>query len=348
MKRKPLLSPRSCWWLALGFSLAAGFSGCADKNTALFVTNTSLGIDFDSEPPMGSIGYDRTEGYIGPRYDNGVVPPVVAALESDNSFLRGNIRQVYATGRAASLVARQADDQALVPVDQPLPGTGKLMFFGTTTTIGLKVGFSTAGLPSSFVFGYKRKEASVLPLGTVKDGDETLHYYPSVIASIDTTGAANPAPNESGLKIMQFFGTGEAAEFLALNKKVQAAFKDRAESALGQYREEVASQNQAAADLLTCYQAIPFENLPEVWQDALRHELLDSQEDLDALSGLHVKATEAQASGDLAEREKNLIIADSTYAGLVAVDRGAQPTRTPMLAAHRNFVCDLAREKFPS
>ena len=331
------------WFFAI-----SGLIGCADTNTALFFTNTSLGIDFDSKPPAGSIGYNRTEGYIGPRYAEGVVPPVIAALESDNSLLRGNIRQVYATGKAATLVARRETDPTKITNDQPLKSTGELMFFGTTTSVGLKVGFSAQSVPDSFHFGYKRKEVSVLPIAVKKDGGEELHYYPSVIASIDTTGAANSSPNETGLSIMQFFGTGEAAEHLALNENIQSAFEDRAIDSIAKYRDAVARQNKISTGLLTCYQAVRFADLPEVWKDALRLKLLDSPSDLENLTELHENAQGAQESGDLAGREQNLRVANLTYASLVGGDRGAQPVRASLMAAHRNLVCDLANEGFPT
>ena len=82
------------------FSLVA--MGCADS--VLFVTKTSIGLDFDTKPPAASIAYDRTEGYLAPRYDNGAIPPVYGRIRSDAKIFNANVRQIYATGSAAQRV----------------------------------------------------------------------------------------------------------------------------------------------------------------------------------------------------------------------------------------------------
>ena len=43
------------------------------------------------------------------------------------------------------------------------PTKKRLVFFGTSTTLGLKAGFSGDGYPDSLTFGYKRKEFSFIP-----------------------------------------------------------------------------------------------------------------------------------------------------------------------------------------
>src|SRR5712671_1370068 len=151
------------------FSLLGPFvlllAGCADVNSVLFVTDSSLGINVEGKPPTVSIAYDRTEGYFAPRYENGAVPPVVASIGVGGSIFSPRVRQVYATGAAAVKAVKTPNAE-----DGPKQLTGdlakrRLAFFGTSTTTGAKIGFTGDGPPDSFVFGYRRKEMSYLPLG---------------------------------------------------------------------------------------------------------------------------------------------------------------------------------------
>ncbi|MBF0307665.1 MAG: hypothetical protein HQL41_18730, partial [Alphaproteobacteria bacterium] len=73
--------------LALVMALLAPLAACADSDSVLFVTKTSLGIDMDTKPAGVAIAYDRVEGYVGPTYDNGAMPPVVAFIESSGGLL---------------------------------------------------------------------------------------------------------------------------------------------------------------------------------------------------------------------------------------------------------------------
>lgn len=207
-------------------------AGCATPDYVLFVTKTSIGIDFDSKPASASIAYDRIEGYIAPSYDSGEIPAVVASVKSDGGIFNPQIRQIYATGDAAEIVvgARTYPDKTKDKEVPKLQGNKKLMFFGTTTTTGLKVGFST-NLPDSLIFGFKRKEFSFIPLGTVGTGAEAYDVYPSVLASIDTAAKAG-TPSETGLRNAQFFATGQAARFLATNEDIRGDFKRQAERSL--------------------------------------------------------------------------------------------------------------------
>lgn len=181
--------------------------GCAATDKVIFVTKSSIGIDFDTKPPVASVGYDRIEGYLGPRYSNGAIPPVIAEIKTDGKIFNPRIRQIYASGDAAVVIGggSSPDNSA------DLAGDKALMFFGTTTTTGLKVGF-TNNVPDSFTFGYKRKEFSIIPLA--HDGNKDI--YPSVLATIDT-GANVAAPAQTGLNTGQFFATGAAAVALAPN-----------------------------------------------------------------------------------------------------------------------------------
>ena len=206
----------------IAWSLLA-LAGCASTDHVLFVTKTSIGIDFDMKPATASIAYDRIEGYVAPRYPNGEIPPVVASVKSDGAIFNPTIRQVYATGDAAVIAA----GGKLPGRNRTMKGTQReMMFFGTTTTTGIKVGFTTA-LPDSFIFGFKRKEYSYIPLGTIGTGDNARDVYPSVLASIDTAAnvAADGTKENTSLTNSQFFATGQAARLLAASPAISGAFQ---------------------------------------------------------------------------------------------------------------------------
>ena len=163
--------------------LAFGLSGCVSPNTtALFVTKTSLGLDVDMTPATASIAYDRKEGYLGPRYENGAVPPVIASVSTNGNLLGRDVKQYYATGNAANLLAGHPVTAGNRVSGERMIGPSAPMFFGTETTVGIKIGFTTQ-VPDSFTFGYKRKEYSLIPLGSngPANAATTEHFYPSVI-----------------------------------------------------------------------------------------------------------------------------------------------------------------------
>ena len=207
----------------------ASLAGCANPDSVLFVTDTSLGINVESKPATASVAYDRIEGYIAPRYDNGALPPVVASIQTGGSIFDPRIRQVYATGAAA--VRAVGTDNA--PASNPqLSGGRKLAFFGTSTTVGFKAGFDTGtAVPDSLLFGYRRKEFSFIPLGTTTDASGTHDTYASALASVDSntttlgTGSVTGAAGV-GLTHSQFIATGLAADTLATNAMNAPAFEN--------------------------------------------------------------------------------------------------------------------------
>ena len=215
----------------------SALAGCNDPNTVLFVTNSSLGINFDSKPATASIAYDRVEGFIGPRFENGGAPPAVASMQTDGNIFNPTVRQTYATGAAAV-----GATTGKVPDPQGLEGRSdqkKLMYFGTATTFGLKIGFAATGnapVPDSFLFGYRRKEASIIPVAEKqaegKPEGTMSAVYPSVLASMEVNvSSSGTDPTATGTATNQFFATGTAAEALSTNAKVQAAFQIKAEKA---------------------------------------------------------------------------------------------------------------------
>jgi hypothetical protein len=199
-------------------------SGCA-TNAVTFVTNTGIGIDADTTTQTVSIAYDRIDGYLAPRYPNGSVPPVVSSVQSSLDIFTPQIVQVYATGNAALVLAAAKPDRQVQEckyrdgdfvVDSKDSSQNKrVMFFGTSTTVGLKLGFSSAGA-TSLNLGYKRKEASIIPLGTTTDSEKkNTDAYPSVIASINLRISTGKTIQDTTLPLSEFFATGVAADCLA-------------------------------------------------------------------------------------------------------------------------------------
>jgi hypothetical protein len=232
-------------------SLSIPSLAACDSDTAIFATSTSVGINVDSKPPTVAVAFERSEGFIGPRATNGVAPPAVASIETAGNVFAPQIRQTYATGDAAEIVTAKTVPEPPKTADEML-GPRKPMVFGTGTTLGFKVGFTAQGAPDSLVFGYKRKEVSVIPMAvtttTAADGTNVeTAKYPSVLASIDTTSKMNSAP-DAGLANKQFFATGQAAKNLAGNELIRRAFKDKAAEAMAttSYVNDDSSQRIAA------------------------------------------------------------------------------------------------------
>ncbi len=313
--------------------------GCAYRGSVLFVTKTSLGIDVDSKPPSASIAYDRVEGFLGPRYDNGGVPPVVGRLQTDGAVFNPRVRQLYATGSAAALVA----DQNASAGPTELKGEKMFMFFGTTTSTGLKVTFM-GQYPDSFHIGYRRKEFSFIPLGHTKNSaGEDVDVYPSVLATLDNRleVGTNPVGGPtSGLQVGQLFATGIAADEYARNPVVRQLFQDEVTDALAAYRTAVSSQDAEAKRILRCYLGVPFDKLPAVWKEANDRGLF---RDATSLADMTTWYQAAQAAGTPAERESNLLKANRQYASEIDISVGSEPVRLQRLAQHRQTVCQAAR-----
>lgn len=311
--------------ISVGFALIGvmiSAVGCADlTKSVIFVTKTSIGVDIDSKPPTFNVAYDRIEGYFGPRYDNGAIPPVLAKIETDGGIFTAKVRQIYATGEAATIVAHPS--QPPMPKPKKLEGNRELMFFGTTTTTGLKVGF-TGNMPDRFIFGFKRKEFSFIPVGTTtNENGESVDAYPSVLALLDTSAQAK-SNLQAGMVNGQFFATGYAAELFAHDPSVRQRFKDE----FVVYREAVADQERVIAGIFRCYAGVRVQDRPEAWKDADKLKLL-SEGTLTTL--LNFEQTDP--------RKANKIYATEIY-----IPAGKVPERKTLLEIHKNTVCELARK----
>lgn len=318
--------------------------GCASpRDNAIFATRTSLSvIDTESTPASVSIAYDRAEGYMGPRLPDGSVYPVFGLLETDGGILFREVRQTYAGGCAAQLVTLPAG-RPVLSCPQPLTPTQgasddkPILFFATSTTLGVKLAFQTAAnasvpIPESFTLGYKRKEASIIPVDAQRQ--------PSVLASVDTRsgaavdsgGTATVSPTGPGpLQLTQFFATGVAAENLARDPEVVRILHARATSALTEvqtYRLNEASQGRIALDTVACLAKIPDPSLSQVWNNA---EALGIFTDRGPVVWPQLRAA---GTSPVAQRK--------VYTGHMAVLIADSKEYTQLLDLHRKAVCGLA------
>jgi hypothetical protein len=306
----------------IALAAAAGIlAGCASPSQVVFVTKSSIGIDVDGTPATASIAYDRTEGYLGPRLENGSVPPVLAKISTDGQILNRQVRQYYATGTAAN---RLAGDSQTVNSQDDLVGDGKMMFFGTGTTLGVKIGFTTT-VPDSFVFGYKRKEISVIPLGSYTAGGKTVKAYPSVIGVFGANVNAKTV-SDTGLGIEQFFATGTAANALADNPAMKSSFQSFGVDAVEEYKESIRLQQRLVLATIDCFTALP---------DAKVVQALDNARALDLLDAAVYANIKAAASTSMST-------ARSRYVSVAASGINATPPdRVGRVEGHRVYVCGL-------
>lgn len=215
--------------LALGAMLLTAACG---HNEAVFVTSTSIGLNADATQQGLSIAYERFDGFIGPTDENGHTPPVVGFIESNQSVLRPEVKQVYATGEAAldvtvpdaGLQARQ--DALLNDQNDTIQGERRVAFFAVEQTTGFKVRFNPTTIVESVQVGYNRTEASFLPLVADKDG---VARYPSTLASVSRNIAIQTL-TDSNDGISQFFATGDAARNLAVQDSIRGLIKSVAET----------------------------------------------------------------------------------------------------------------------
>jgi hypothetical protein len=213
------------------FALSLIFlTGCSTlgKDTVLFMTKTSLGVDVDTKPPTLDIGYDRKEGTISPTFQDGKVLSQVASFKTKDGVVGQAIGQSFATGQAADILSKymfspaKLDIKATIPDEEyklgkakraKMTGNVKRYFFGTDTNFGFKVNFGleTGGLPDSVHLGYKRKEIAFVPL-VKNDGGEV-----ALASLIATAGLSTDISTfeDTTLTFSQFYATGLAANHIA-------------------------------------------------------------------------------------------------------------------------------------
>jgi hypothetical protein len=309
--------------LISALALAALLSACSTQN-AVFVTKTSLSVvDLDSAPASASIAFDRTEGYFGPRLDDGQVYPVTGYLRTTGSGLTRETQQVFAGGRAAVLVlGKTADKPAAANCSDGR--SNPPLLFATGTTMGVKVGFLEGSvLPNAFTLGFRRKEATTVPV--------SKECKPSVLATFDSDSSARTAAGQPKLAgaIAQYFATGDAADALAEDPVVRGLFKAEAAKALGAveaFNQREALQTRLALDVLACAGKVPDERFERVVNNAEDLALYD-----DPAAGNRIRAAATPA-----ERRR-------LYAEELGLRLGDSDERSAALRFHLKRVCAIAQ-----
>ena len=295
--------------------------GCATQN-AVFVTKTSLSVlDLDTTPPGASLAFDRVEGYIGPRFDDGTVYPVTGSLRTSGEGMQREIHQLFAGGKAALLVLRDKEVSLA-----PKPCTDELrnppLLFVTGTTLGIKLGFAEGTpLPNSFVLGYRRKEAAFVPV--------SKECQPSVLATFDSETQARSDPAQPKLQggITQYFATGAAADELAQVREVRNLFRSQAIEAVGNvaaFNQREAAQTRLALDVLTCVGKVPDDGFARVVNNAEDLALIDDG-----------AAARVRAGATPAEQRRR-------YAEFLSLRLGESDEYGSALHFHHKRVCAIA------
>jgi len=228
---------------AITLFIAFLWAGCASKDSTLFVTKTSFGVDFDAKPPTMDVGYSRKEGTIAPKFEDGNVIPQMASFHGRAGVI-GNVfigaAQSFAVGEPSVIMAKYMGNPNAKPAVKdvidaaelagPHLVTGRLSqpkryFFGTDTSLGVKVGLAaeTGGVPDSLSVGWKRKELAYVPL-TRTGSDATMQIaVPSLLSTVNF----GTNPQNGATTVSQFFATGSAANYLAAQPDVRAVLGAR-------------------------------------------------------------------------------------------------------------------------
>jgi hypothetical protein len=326
MSRQLFATTRARPAIRLGLGLCAtallGLTGCATKD-AVFVTKTSFSVlDVDATPAGISVAHDRVEGYFGPRLDNGHVYPVTGYFHANGSGLTREVQQVFAGGEAATVVlgatpGTQASGSCGDGRDNPP------LLFATGTTIGIKLGFAeNTVVPTSFVFGFRRKEVAWVPV--------SQSCQPSVLATLDSSATARGKTDDPRLKagVGQYFATGAAAVRLATDPIIRGTFQREAQKAVGnvaEFNSREAVHNQLTLDIMSCASKVPDSGFDSVVSNADELGVLASATD----------AAEIRKGVDAKDRL-------GRYTRLLRLRNGDEDPRTAALTVHKTRVCKLA------
>lgn len=238
--------------LVLGPALAGLLTAGCTSSALYFATETSGGLKVSgaqAAPTGVSLAYQRAEIALIPPKTDGTTHAVFGGVDHDYSWTDGFLlAQTFATGRAAVIAAggQPADTRAGQAGDNQ---AGKL-FFSTVTTFGLDLNLGAdlgASVPS-LVLGFRRAEATVIP---IKDPSREVNsVYADISIAEDSGGLLKthasteggtrrhdvgpdriPA-SPNGTRIRQTFATGDAA--IAVAGRGDAQDKLAAAAGLGQ------------------------------------------------------------------------------------------------------------------
>ena len=231
--------------------------GCAmGYNSVLFVTKSNVGIDVDNAPPTAELSVGRVEGVVEPTFESGKTVPVMASFKPQSrGLISGEVAQTFSTGDAALAMAslyanadfcaapheewdrvQEAFDSGVEVTAEPtLPGDLSFVkrdvqpvFFGTTTSLGVNVGWSglATTFPDNAHIGFRRKELALAPIAYEEKGGTGKLRAPSLLATIDQSVEVE-TPRGTRLRWLQYFATGKSATALALRQDVRKAMLTR-------------------------------------------------------------------------------------------------------------------------
>jgi hypothetical protein len=240
--------------LALLCALAACNAG---KDNVLFSTRTITALDIDSTPAAFDLGYARTEVTIAPTFEQDQTLPVMTTvggstkglnLTSDHSFGTGDAvlvmadallseERYYFAGETAAARAKprvplpgsitdRANPWSGVVFTRIAPGDRRPFFFGTDTSLGAHLEFTSGALPTSGSVGFKRKELACVPLieeEVLINGVPHLRVQVASLLAIAAVKFGSGSIGESGTRTGQAYATGPAATLLATHPAVRLA-----------------------------------------------------------------------------------------------------------------------------
>ena len=211
--------------------------GCAKR--LVFATKTNLGLDVSGTsqvPDKVAFTYSRYEGAIVPRSENGEPYSVYGGIDADVRFFGDQtIHQIFATGNAAVIAATPVD----TPVSPCPPETNrsstKELFFVTDTSYGLKLSAGKQDLAPTLMMGIKRVEGAIIPVDTTESEVRSVFADLSINSVAESTNSDKPSPTpflkNRGVRIVQGFATGRAAELRATDRSVKVALANAASPA---------------------------------------------------------------------------------------------------------------------
>ncbi|MDF0676602.1 MAG: hypothetical protein P0120_20045 [Nitrospira sp.] len=273
-------------------------TGCGiGYNSLLFATKTTMGVDIDTTPPTAEIAITRHEGVIEPTFEQGKTLPVLASFNTNLNGLQRlffGTSSAFAVGDAAYLMADcyvsngdcSKDSKATLQlskaptkrsswfgwgeenVEYYKPGYAVPVFFGTHSTLGLKVEWNgtTGQYPSALKLGYHRKELAWAPISmtpapvgaecpidrvpSTTSSSAVCLAVPSLLATMDSSGDVGTF-DQTKLEYLQYFATGAAATELVRHEPVR---KVMLKQILGEVKEtplqEIGEMNRQLAENL--------------------------------------------------------------------------------------------------
>lgn len=199
------------------------------------------------------------------------------------------------------------------------------LVFGTDSTLGLKAFASGGAAGPTLQFGFRRKEAALAPV-TISDkasSDTTGKYrvdMPSLIATVDNDFQASAEGEEAktDLVYVQYFATGKAATYLALQPSVRKALVPRILPGVEASTEDLVEKNRGLAEqlhsktmVLDPADADQAELVSKLYQMARLVEYSADISGFDQMSASGKHTALVKRLGDLAKKP----MADESYTG---------------------------------